>query len=586
MINPRGWEVPQQSPSSTRTRSQSPSAVLDGPSCCHPEEHAAADFWWARSRRRGRGLVEIAGQAGAAAEDRPEEEGQNSITAATAPGCTHRSFFVETDATTVTTTNVTAAPSPTSPLLSPRHSRRRGKHNQTSRTAAVSPAGTVARLFRKNRRILAVVSVAVAALLLILALTAYAGLWPWRDLFPYKGELFQPAKDCLMVNTRADVACGSPWSAPCFDLSRCRSGGGDLLFVYVHDETCSMRTSSEIMASYGDVAVPPPWDAAAETQLWNAAAETLRHAAAERGLLVDTPDEACIVFYAVPRDKGECVSKTPTWGGGQNHALLDLNDESRAARRSLDGKAMFLQSNMRPCYYRHGYDIAMPLPARRLVERLREVAPQDRKYFATFKGKLYLSGNGLLERSAVLDLMSGGGSAAAAPAEGRGEMGGANGDSHSSSSPDVLVVERCCNFHSEQLLSWNKAMCEASQREYDSSPSYGDLMNTTFALLPAGRSPATYRLAEALSAGALPVFIHQDFVKPFPGKIPWSEFSFSFPSEEVPRMLKTLRAVPDKKLAQMQATALEVFDTYFGPGMNNMLHTVLDILEDRLYFRS
>lgn len=34
-------------------------------------------------------------------------------------------------------------------------------------------------------------------------------------------------------------------------------------------------------------------------------------------------------------------------------------------------------------------------------------------------------------------------------------------------------------------------------------------MNTTFALLPAGRSPATYRLAEALSAGALPVFIHQ-----------------------------------------------------------------------------
>ncbi|CAN0075141.1 unnamed protein product, partial [Ectocarpus sp. 4 AP-2014] len=506
-INPRGWEVPQQSPSSTRTRSQSPSAVLDGPSCCHPEKHAAADFWWARSRRRGRGLVETAGAAGAAAEDRPEEERQ-TITAATASGFTRHSFFAETDLTAATTTNVTAAPNPTSPLLSSRHSRRHGQHNQTTRTAAVSPAGTVARLFRKNRRILAVVSVAVAALLLILALTAYAGLWPWRDLFPYKGRLFHPAKDCLMVNTRAEVACGSPWSAPCFDLSRCRGGGG-LLSVYVHDETCSMRKSSEIMASYGDVAVPPPWDAAAETQLWNAAANTFRLAAADRGLLVDTPDEACIVFYAVPRDKAECVSKTPTWGGGQNHALLDLNDESRAARRSLNGKAMFLQSNMRPCYYRHGYDIAMPLPARRPVERLREVAPRDRTYFATFKGKLYLSGNGLLERSAVLDLMSGGASAAAVPAEGRGEMGGANGDSRSSSSSDVLVVERCCDFHNEQLLSWNKAMCEAFQQEYNDSPSYGDLMNTTFALLPAGRSPATYRLAEALSAGALPVFIHQ-----------------------------------------------------------------------------
>ncbi|CAB1104738.1 unnamed protein product [Ectocarpus sp. CCAP 1310/34] len=81
VINPRGWEVPQQSPSSTRTRSQSPSAVLDGPSCCHPEEHAAADVWWARSRRRGRGLVETGG-AGVAAEDRPEEGGQNFTTAA------------------------------------------------------------------------------------------------------------------------------------------------------------------------------------------------------------------------------------------------------------------------------------------------------------------------------------------------------------------------------------------------------------------------------------------------------------------------------------------------------------------------
>lgn len=59
-----------------------------------------------------------------------------------------------------------------------------------------------------------------------------------------------------------------------------------------------------------------------------------------------------------------------------------------------------------------------------------------------------------------------------------------------------------------QLLSWNKELCESSRKEYDRA-SYGDLMNTTFALLPAGRSPATYRLGEALSAGALPVFIHQ-----------------------------------------------------------------------------
>ncbi|CAM9918875.1 unnamed protein product, partial [Hapterophycus canaliculatus] len=105
-----------------------------------------------------------------------------------------------------------------------------------------------------------------------------------------------------------------------------------------------------------------------------------------------------------------------------------------------------------------------------------------------------------------------------------------------------------------QLLTWNKALCESLRRDYD-QVSFDDLMNTTFALLPAGRSPATYRLGEALSAGAIPVFVHQDYVKPFPGLIPWSEFSFSFPAEEAPRILDTLRAVTEKELVQMQVRA-------------------------------
>ena len=67
------------------------------------------------------------------------------------------------------------------------------------------------------------------------------------------------------------------------------------------------------------------------------------------------------------------------------------------------------------------------------------------------QGKLYLSGNGLSERSAVLDLMNGGASAATAPAETRGDMSGANGDGDTSSSSDVVVVERCCPFHNEQV---------------------------------------------------------------------------------------------------------------------------------------
>lgn len=49
-------------------------------------------------------------------------------------------------------------------------------------------------------------------------------------------------------------------------------------------------------------------------------------------------------------------------------------------------------------------------------------------------------------------------------------------------------------------------------------------------------------------------------MKPFPGLIPWSEFSFSFPAEEAPRILDTLRGVTEKELAQMQVRASWLMD--------------------------
>lgn len=144
------------------------------------------------------------------------------------------------------------------------------------------------------------------------------------------------------------------------------------------------------------------------------------------------------------------------------------------------------------------------------------------------QGTLYLSGDGLLERTAVRNL---------------GEPAGS----------DVVVVELCQTRHNEHLLPRNVDLCERLQKEYVETD-YEDLMNTTFALLPGGRSPATYRLGEALSAGAIPVFIHQNFVKPFPDRIPWKDFSFSFPADAAPEILDVLRAVPEEEITKMQAS--------------------------------
>lgn len=63
---------------------------------------------------------------------------------------------------------------------------------------------------------------------------------------------FDAARDCQRVHDGHEVKCGGPWAAPCFNRSRCGgSGGGDpFLSVYVHDSTCSMRESSEVINYY------------------------------------------------------------------------------------------------------------------------------------------------------------------------------------------------------------------------------------------------------------------------------------------------------------------------------------------------
>ncbi len=106
---------------------------------------------------------------------------------------------------------------------------------------------------------------------------------------PRKGVLFVAGRDCRKANAGPDVVCGGPWAAPCFDRSRChdagdrggrrgghrgsRLGGGPLPSVYVHDETCSMRPSSEIAEDYRGVALP---------KAWQEVPKAMRHIAATR----------------------------------------------------------------------------------------------------------------------------------------------------------------------------------------------------------------------------------------------------------------------------------------------------------------
>lgn len=59
----------------------------------------------------------------------------------------------------------------------------------------------------------------------------------------------------------------------------------------------------------------------------------------------------------------------------------------------------------------------------------------------------------------------------------------------------VVSVIKCSNMHGDERLPENKDYCRQSRQRYDLYD-YERLMNTTFALVPAGRSPGSFRLGE------------------------------------------------------------------------------------------
>ena len=59
----------------------------------------------------------------------------------------------------------------------------------------------------------------------------------------------------------------------------------------------------------------------------------------------------------------------------------------------------------------------------------------------------------------------------------------------------VVSVVKCSTMHGDELLPENRDYCDRSLQRYGTYD-YADLMNSTFALVPSGRSPGTFRLGE------------------------------------------------------------------------------------------
>lgn len=277
------------------------------------------------------------------------------------------------------------------------------------------------------------------------------------------------------------------------------------------------------------------------------------------------PEKACL-FFVFSDNLSENAqhphpSTLPYWNGGLNHVIVTFADKwslTNPPEESI-GKASILASRLHENTMRSGFDISIPLP--RLwggVPQLWSLKPFERKYFATFKGKRYMTRAGGFRSSDEFLTMHNG--------------------------KDVIITTSCKQKTNNDFLVWHpksRLGCDHDQLLYDRYD-YNDLFNSTFGLAPGGRSPASFRLLEILSAGAIPVLIVDNYVKPFDTLIQWHQCLVQFHSTEILRILPTLRSLSEREV-EMRQQYCQAFFLEFLETDAKLLNTVMRTLKARFY---
>eukprot|EP00752_Nemacystus_decipiens_P005375 g4875.t1 len=353
---------------------------------------------------------------------------------------------------------------------------------------------------------------------------------------PVPDDVVQRCSRFHESNFELGAVCGGPLTEPCFERERCETGEGGATVpkIYVYDRECSLTDSYQLPMSDHSKDDRQNQDSYWREAVWKA------------GMLAETYEEACLFIHVNTHNHDEpCATRAPQWNGGVNNIMMEFTPWWREGGRRphiSNTYAMDWAFDSLSCYYRSGFDLSLPLVPGKLFPEYASTAATARKFFMTFKGTIYLRGFGLEERSAVSRV-------------------------HDPANRIVSVV-KCSTMHGDELLPENREYCDRSKERYDSYD-YGGLMNSTFALVPSGRSPGTFRLGEIMSAGAIPVFVVRDWIKPFQEQIDWPAFSFSFTPDQVgPKMVEVLKAVPPDQLLTMQRKSLEAYWKIFG-GVNN-----------------
>lgn len=348
----------------------------------------------------------------------------------------------------------------------------------------------------------------------------------WRGFNCSRNTTEVMCKEC--INKKQDVepwyAAGQVWHYPvrfprcsmdaCFNYTRCY-GQQDLLIYAYQVPSGPVRYFSKLQGSK-----------------WH----------------TRDPSKACLFLVFLDNAGPKLPFNTQQfshWDGGLNHVLVTFADmwAQKGPPPDTIGKAALMASQLHQTISRPGFDVSISLPGKRHFPHLQATKPFKRKYMLTFRGLRYLAvhmaSEGVFRSHATF----------------RGMHNG----------QDVIVATSCKHPVNEEHRQKDPTLwehCEEDEAQYKRY-SFSDLMNTTFGLVPAGISPNSYRLAEVLSAGAVPVLIADNYVKPFEGLLQWHRCILQFPTTQMHRILGVVRSMPPSVVACRQQHCIRIYQTIF-----------------------
>jgi len=265
------------------------------------------------------------------------------------------------------------------------------------------------------------------------------------------------------------------------------------------------------------------------------------------------PAEACLLFPYIQDLQcfGQCsMPANPNflrtlsyWNNGKNHVIFDHVDA--AVPHYETDEAILIRTNCRRYFCRDLYDITVgQFP----LVRAAPPSTLQRKYLLAFKGtrnreKYY--------RNRLKSLHNG---------------------------VDVIMVLRCDADFWMPILD---STCKDEDEMYNNWD-YADLLaNSTFGLVVEGVGPHSYRLAEILLAGNIPVFVVDDFIPPIEDIIDWSTFSIFASPQDINNLPTMLRSISAERIAEMRLAAAEITRKYFAT-WSASISGAMDVLRNRI----